>query len=280
MDEPTFLAQKHIGLPDDDDRLVPMSNRLARAAQGLNLPEKRLVALGLAQSDSGPASRQMPASSNMGRRMRVTAQEYADAFNVDVTSAYEQLQAAADKLFDRYVKYKVPGRRGKTEEKKFRWVSSCTYAPGEGYVELNFSPEIAPHLVGLSYKLRLAADLGTVYAWRLFELLLSWQGTGTGTRTFKMPIEEFWEVIEAPPSCRQDFKALRVRVIEPSVAAIKAKSEMHVEWTPIRAEGSRRVAELEFRFRLDPQGRLDLEPASADSIDPTTAAQEEGADAA
>lgn len=36
-------------------------------------------------------------------------------------------------------------------------------------------------------------------------------------------IEDFWEVMETPPSCRKDFKALRVRVIEPAVEAIRTK---------------------------------------------------------
>jgi len=263
MNQPNPLATKPSVVVEDDDRHVSMSNRLARSAHGLNLAEKRLVALGLAQSDSSSAVRHLKANANTGWLMRVRAMEYAEAFDIDVTTAYEQLQAAADKLFDRYVRYEVPGRRGKPEEKKFRWVSSCRYAPGEGYVELNFSPEIAPHLAGLSkeltsYRLRQAAAFHTVYAWRLFELIKSWESVGA----FTMKIEEFWEAMEAPPSCQKDFKALRIRVIEPSVEAIKAKCAMLVEWTPVRA-GSRRVIGLEFRFSPDPQGRLDMDAAAA-----------------
>lgn len=239
------------------DRHVSMSNRLARSAQGLNLAEKRLVALGLAGTDSVPTARLVVAT-NAGWMMRVTAMEYADAFGVDPTTAYEQLRAAAEKIFERYVSYKVKGRRGQTEEKKFRWVSGAHYAPGEGYVELNFSPEIAPHLLGLrkqftTYKLRQVAAFDTVYAWRLFELLKSWQSTGR----FSTSIEDFWEAMEAPPSCRKDFKALRTRVIEPAVAAISAKAAMIVEWKQVRA-GSRRVTGLEFTFQPDPQGKLDM----------------------
>jgi plasmid replication initiation protein len=149
-------------------------------------------------------------------------------------------------------------------EKKFRWVSGAQYAPGEGYVELNFSPEIAPHLLGLrqqftTYRIRHAAAFDTVYAWRLYELLKSWQSTGL----YRTPIEAFWEVMEVPPSCRKDFKALRTRVIEPAVKAISSKAGMLVEWTPLRA-GSRRVTELEFRFGPNPQASLGFE-VSVDS---------------
>ena len=60
------------------------------------------------------------------------------------------------------------------------------------------------------------------------------------------------------PAFRKDFKALRIRIIEPAVAAIIAKASMLVEWKPIRA-GSRRVTSLEFRFAANPQGQLDMD---------------------
>lgn len=242
---------------DAQDRYVSMSNRLARSAQGLNLSEKRLVALGLAGTDSVPL-KNLVLAANAGWKMKVTALAYAEAFGVHPTTAYEQLKSSSEKLFERYVRYEAKDRRGLLTEKKFRWVSGVTYAPGDGYVELNFTPEIAPHLLGLrkqftSYKLRHAAAFDSIYAWRLFEILKSWQSTGLYTTS----IENFWEAMEAPPSCRKDFKALRIRIIEPAVAAIIAKASMLVEWKPIRA-GSRRVTSLEFRFAANPQGQLDM----------------------
>ena len=257
---PSKSADMSVFMPEDaQDRHVSMSNRLARSAQGLNLAEKRLVALGLASTDSVP-QKGLALAANAGWKIRVTAMEYAETFGVHPTTAYEQLKAASEKLFERYVRYEVKGgRRNQPAEKKFRWVSGATYAPGEGYVELNFSPEIAPHLLGLraqftSYKLQHAAAFNSVYAWRLFEVLKSWQSTGWYTTS----IEEFWEVMEAPPSCRKDFKAFRTRVIEPAVDAIQAKAGMIISWSPVR-RGSRRVQGLEFRFGKDPQGRLDME---------------------
>lgn len=242
---------------DAQDRYVSMSNRLARSAQGLNLSEKRLVALGLAGTDSVPL-KNLVLAANAGWKMKVTALAYAEAFGIHPTTAYEQLKSSSEKLFERYVRYEAKDRRGLLTEKKFRWVSGVTYAPGDGYVELNFTPEIAPHLLGLrkqftSYKLRHAAAFDSIYAWRLFEILKSWQSTGLYTTS----IENFWEAMEAPPSCRKDFKALRIRIIEPAVAAIIAKASMLVEWKPIRA-GSRRVTSLEFRFAANPQGQLDM----------------------
>ena len=254
-----------LAIEDAQDRYVSMSNRLARSAQGLNLSEKRLVALGLAGTDSVPL-KNLVLAANAGWKMKVTALAYAEAFDVHPTTAYEQLKSSSEKLFERYVRYEVKDRRGLVVEKKFRWVSGVTYAPGDGYVELNFTPEIAPHLLGLrkqftSYKLRHAAAFDSIYAWRLFEVLKSWQSTGLYTTS----IENFWDAMEAPPSCRKDFKALRIRIIEPAVAAITTKASMLVEWKPVRA-GSRRVTSLEFRFAPNPQAQLDMGEDDSDSI--------------
>jgi plasmid replication initiation protein len=236
------------------ERNVSMSNRLARAAQGLNLAEKRLIALGLAKTDSYSLKR-VPLATNQGWRLRLSAQEYAEEFGVTASTAYQQLKEASEHLYERTIGFVVQGRKGE-KLRKWRWVSAVEYADGEGYVELNFSPDVAPHLLGLrkqftTYKLKQAAAFDTIYAWRLFECLQSWSDTGRWTPS----IEEFWEVMEAPPSCRSDFKALRVRVIEPSVLSINAKAGMKLGWRPVR-HGGRRVSGLDFTFVKDTQEDL------------------------
>jgi plasmid replication initiation protein len=247
-----------LAMPEEaNDRYVSMSNRLARSAQGLNLAEKRLISLCLSETDSVPQKKLFLAT-NAGWKVKVTALAYAEAFDVHPTTAYEQLKSGAHNLFDRYVRYEIRGRQGKSQEVRFRWVSGAIYAEGEGAVELNFSPEIAPHLLGLrkqftSYKLVHASAFDSVYAWRLYEILKSWQSTGL----YRTSIEDFWEAMEAPPSCRKDFKALRLRVIEPALEAINTKAGLNVVWTPVR-KGARRVTALEFRVTIDPQAKLDM----------------------
>ena len=243
---------------DETPAKVTMSNRLARSAQGLSLSEKRIVALALVREDSKSTSRLAEASTERGWKTQIRAIDYAEAFNIDANTAYDQLKAAADRLFERQVTYEDKNSRGKPRINKFRWVSLAQYTVGDGLIELNFTPEIAPHLLGLrshftSYKLKHAASFECIYAWRLFEVLASWRSTGLYTAS----IEDFWEAMEAPPSCRKDFKSLRVRVIEPAVTAIQQHAGLKIEWLPIRS-GARRVTSLEFRFGPDPQGKLDL----------------------
>lgn len=246
-------------LPDrahkTSERSVSMSNRLARAAQGLLLSEKRMIALGLAYTDS-ISNRKLQEASNEGWVLRIPAVNYAETFGIDTTTAYEQLQQACDHIFERYVTYTTQGRKG-VQEHKIRWVSRATYVRGEGYVELNFTPEIAPHLLGLhshftTYKLGQASEL-KLFAWRLFEVLMSWRSTGQ----YECSIEEFWEVVEASESYRKDFKGLRTRIIEPSVQAIERECNLIIKWEGLRS-GSRKVTRLRFTFVPNPQAQLDF----------------------
>lgn len=237
-----------------------MSNSLARSAQGLSLSEKRIVALALSAENSKSPSKLAESTTPLGWKARIRAHDYAEAFGVDPNTAYDQLKSASEKLFERTVTYEDKTANGKPRLNKFRWVSLAQYTVGDGLIELNFTPEIAPHLLGLSakfttYKLKHAASFESIYAWRLFEVFSSWRSTGL----YRPTIEEFWDTMEAPPSCRKDFKSLRVRVIEPSVKAIEQHGGLLVEWTPQRS-GARRVTSLEFRFRPNPQGQLDLQP--------------------
>jgi plasmid replication initiation protein len=238
-----------------DERWVSMSNNIARAAHGLDLSEKRLIALGLAKTDSKD-SKLLISAMTQGWKVKINAVEYAEVFGLERNTAYEQVISASDDLFRREVRFEDKGKGGKAVTKKFRWVSGAVYQPGEGYVELNFTPEIAPHLLGLRSKftmmrLQQAAPFSSVYTWRMFELLKSWESEGT----FTINIADFWEAVEAAASARKDFTQLRLRVIEPTVSEIMAMTKYTVEWEPMRT-GARKVTALKFSFYENPQQDL------------------------
>lgn len=243
---------------DLPERHVSLSNQVARASQSLLLTEKRIVALALAHVDSLPTKPLFDAQKNQGWKVRISAMDYADVFEVDSSTAYTQLHDAAKRLWQRYIRYTLPSRKG-VKDVSVRWVSSATYAEGEGWVELNFTPEIAPHILGLrskftTYKLKHAAGLDSLYAWRLYECLKSWQNTGL----YAPDIDEFHQAMESPESCRKNFKDLRVRVIDPAVKSINQKTDITVQWEPVRA-GGRKVTGLRFTFEPTMQAKLDLE---------------------
>jgi len=234
-----------------NERHVNMSNVLVRAAQGLSLSEKRLMASAVAKLDS--VHQWTPEK----LKVKLTAAEYAATFEVDERTAYDQLKKAQDHLFKRYVTWEEPTKRG-PKITKMHWVGRATYHEGEGWIELVFHHEIAPHLFALrkqftSYKLAQASALRSIYSWRLLELLMQFKSKGK----LYITIEDFNQAMDAPPSVRANFKDIRKRIIEPAVRELREKDGLNVEWEPVKA--GRRVKSLQFTFEYEPQQRLQFD---------------------
>lgn len=238
-----------------EDRYVNMSNILSRASQSLKLIEKRVVAIGLAKTDSVPF-RDLTIASNQGWIVKITAEEYAEQFSLSLDSAYLHLQEAKA-LMDRQLRFFESGRKGQIE-RIINWCGEYTYHHGEGWAEFNFTPSIAPFLLALrgkenpftSYQLSRVADLKSVHSWRLFECLLSWRAKGRWEPT----IEEFCYTMDLPPSYQKDFGAIRRRVIDPAMKELIEKDNMLIS-IELQKSG-RKVTGLDFKFQENPQGKL------------------------
>jgi len=68
----------------------------------------------------------------------------------------------------------------------------------------------------------------------------------------KYSIENFCKSMEETE--KQNFAAIRRRIIEPAAEELNEKDGWIITWQPIK--GGRRVKALRFDFRKDPQGRL------------------------
>ena len=237
------------------ERFVSTSNALTRGAQGLSLSEKRVIALALAKTDSVPAA-DLLRSQHFGWLVELTAEEYGTTYDVDATTAYEQLKLAARTLLRRTWQTTTEGKRGRII-REGHWVSVTEYREGEGRVSLQFTPDVAPHVLALrakftTYKLKQAAALRSAYSWRLYECLQSWRSKGR----WQVEIEEFRWMMDAPESCRTDFGNLRQRVIEPAVQELREKNNLEIRWEAEKA--GRKVTGLIFIFEPSRQGQLDL----------------------
>lgn len=239
------------------ERWISMSNALTRASHGLTLPEKRLIMCAVAKLDS----RRMARIAETGSR--VTAAEYAEVAECNLKTAYEALQAAADSLLTRIITFYEPASKRKGKEVpstkvRMHWVTVAKYQKGEGWVKLYWCYYLLPHLIGLkkqftSYQLQQAGALRSIHSWRLLELLTAFESTGWA----QYDIEEFATAMDATVKQRNDFAAIRRRIIEPAVKELTQKDNWIITWQPIKA--GRRVKAVRFDFRRDDQLRLPLE---------------------
>jgi plasmid replication initiation protein len=233
-----------------------MSNALARSAQGLTLSEKRVVAIALAKTDSKSAADKTRAAFSGGWTVHLSAEEYAQEFGLDADTAYTQLKAAGKNLMQRQTRTMTQTVKG-IKEVVTNWCGQCTYHHGEGWIEIAFTPQIAPHLLDLktkftSYQLKQASALRSIYAWRLFECLQSWKNTGK----WSPDIDDFNHAMDVPESYRANFKDIRVRVIEPALKELRTKDNLEIEMELKKA--GRKITGLVFTFRPNPQGSLEL----------------------
>ncbi len=230
-----------------DDRLVVQSNALIRAAHGLSLPEKRLVALATTKIDS--FNLPLP---GMSLTAKVTGLEYAKAFKLDRTTAYEQLAESARQLYQRSITFQEPGGQGKKAGAvvRMRWVGQAKYHEGEGWVGLEFWHAVVPHLTGLraeftKYRLEQTSALRSVNSWRLLELLQRFATTGWAEYT----LNEFCTAMEATAAQRKDYGKIRTQLIEPAVAELTDKTKggwPSIKVTPIKT--NRKVTSIKFKF--------------------------------
>lgn len=235
--------QRHLS-----ERHVTLRNDLVAASHGLKtLAEQRIVKSCAAKLDS--------VRLDQGRyKIKLTAQEYGETFELDPTTAYEQLKGVSRTLLDRVIKREEQTKRG-IKVHLDHWVSGVTYHDGEAWLELRFSHEATPYLVALrgnhtTYLLKQASGLRSIYSWRLLEMLMQYRGTGWK----QIDVEDFAKAMDAKPSHTKNFKDLRRSVIDPAVKELTEKDGWMIEWAPIKA--GRKVIALRFDFKRDPQTTL------------------------
>lgn len=241
---------------------VTLSNALARAAQGLTLIEKRVVSCCIAQINS--KEEHNPAVALVST---LSAQTYADQFDLDIKTAYKELKAAAHKLYNRSVCF---FEFGSGREKKdggivqSRWVHRIKYVTQLGYIELCWTPTIGAELKGLknkftTYQLKHASALRSIYSWRLLELFESYKGdkykTADGSHWCELSVDDFATLMDATEKQRKNFANIRRHMIEPGVRDLVEKDGWIVNWNPLKY-GGRKISGIRFEFRRDPQGRL------------------------
>ncbi len=216
------------------------SNKVIEAGYKLNLNEQRLILLCIAKVNS---TKPLLAS----ERFEVTAKEFAEKFKINENKAYQTLKEAAEQLFERYVIIDNPDPDMPTlKQTKTRWISSIDYIPDMGKVSVYFAQRMLPYLSQLKgnftfYQLEHIGSMSSIYAIRLYELLMQWKTTG------KREIEIDWlkqqfEIENKYPS----IKDLKKYVIDPAVKDINTHSNYQVSWT--QRKTGRRVTHLTFTF--------------------------------
>jgi plasmid replication initiation protein len=219
--------------------VVTKSNHLVEAGYKLSLNEQRLILSAIARLDG---RKPFPKENEFV----ITAAEFANSYGVPLNQAYETLEDAASRLYERDIK--SFDHAAKVRE-RFRWVDGIKYWYGEAKVTLSFSSKIMPYLTQLhqqftSYELKQISRLKTSYSIRFYELLVQFLKTEERYISLEQLRMQF-ELYKQYPR----FFDFKKRIIDPSMLEINATTNLTVEWDVVKK--GRTITGLMFVFQED-----------------------------
>lgn len=218
-----------------NDLTVVKANSLIEASYRLTLDEMRLLALTIGTMN--PKSDQQV--------FEFSVSEFVNQFpEVNADRAYTQIKSAIERISERWVK--TEDERHVT---KFRWVSSQTYFKKEGRFKIALTNEIMPYLTQLKgqftqYQLNHISGFSSVHAIRLYELFTQYKQLGD--RYISVEDLKKWLQLEDK---YDRYNNLNQRVLTPALSEINEKSDLFVEYEPIKK--GRKVTGIEFSITYE-----------------------------
>lgn len=116
------------------------------------------------------------------------------------------------------------------------WFSAFIYYTDAARFEFEISPTLTPYLLKLkenftAFNIEQAIRFSGKYTTRFYQFLIQAQHQQAKKRTFAL--EELYELLQLPNSLRI-FKDFKVKVLEPSLAEINAKSDIKAAYEPTK----------------------------------------------
>ena len=206
--------------------LVVKTNQLNSAVQNLSLPELRIIQLAIVDA------RETGKGLDTKTPLRIDAMRYAQAFDTTRQNAYILMKQSEETLFNRRFTY------FDREKKpiKSRWLQDVRYLDDEGAIEVCFTRLVVECITRLDgaeqfftqYLLSQTANLKSVYAVRLYELLIQWKTAG------KTPVFELSLFRGQMGLNDGEYKAMcdfKKRVLDLAVNEINEKTDLTVSYT-------------------------------------------------
>lgn len=213
-----------------DRKLIVKSNSLVEASYSLSTVEFRVLQIIFAEISEYEDSKGFWE----GREFIVTAKQYSDVFNVESTTAYEALKEASDRLFNRYFTYeRVWQKPDYIELVKSRWVQKIGYSRQSGQISLQLTEDVKD-LVGklkanfTQYKVKQIADLSSIYALRLYEILIQWVSLK------KTPVFDLKTIRERLGVSDQEYSRIfdfKKNVLDIGIAQINKNTDINAKYT-------------------------------------------------
>ena len=222
--------------------LVVKSNKLVQALQTLTLSETRLLQLAIVDA------RETGQGLSTDEPLELNATRYAQAFNVSPDAAYLALIEAEDSLFKR--KFTITNEDGTLT--KSRWIQDANYRKGEGRILVTLTRVVIEHVTKIdgfeqyftSYHLKKTSDFKSVYAVRLYELLMQWKSVG---KTPIFELNKFRNQLGIGVNEYTRMEAFKRRVLDIAIDQINEFSDITVKYE--QHKKGRSISGFSFTFK-------------------------------
>lgn len=225
---------------------VVQSNQLVEAAYALNLDEMRLIYLAISKINSKNGS---PIGT-----IDIAPSEFISAFSINSKNIYSSLRQAVKGIGRKPIQ--LPQYGNPSRVKELYWLSSNEYDTSDNgtLIRLKFNSEIEPYLYDLKdnftvIKFEQAAKLTTPFSFRLYQWLIKAKNMNSSKKgqTTEVVLDLNWIKSQAMLEGKYDrWDIFRTKVIEPSVMKINAKTDISLNWEPIRT--GRKVSAIKFNY--------------------------------
>ncbi len=224
--------------------IVSKSNALIESSYTINLVAQRVIILAIIEA------REQGSMSEIGGIHRIRASDYQKHFECDKTTSYRSLKSACESLYESEFVWIDKDAKGRDKTNHSRFVQRASYSEGGAYVEVMFGNDVIPLITRLSekyteYELKQIKDLNSIYALRIFEILMQWFSIG---KTPKITIENLRTrlgIEEHQYKLMSDFKK---RVLDHAIKEINDNTNITATYEQHK-EG-RRIIGFTFKFKV------------------------------
>ena len=251
-----MLADDHFEDQAPRSFLVVRHNRLIESRHKMTMSERRFILWNIAQINKEDTS---------FRPFEISVRDYFDVIGLKQTrNPYGVIRRMHDRLTQRNIGIESVDNRGRKAFVYMPWFSELEYSDGRIFSLLNF--KLMPYLLQLkqdftSIALEQAMILDGFYTGRMYDLLAQYRMAGSRVLMADF-IRDRFHIQDKYPF----FKDLRIRIVDPAVREINAKTDLQVGYEIIR-EGRRHVG---FRFEISQsKATVTLEDNREEAFDAT-----------
>ena len=226
------------------NNIVSKANAFIESGYAINLVAQRVIILAIIEA------REQGSMSEIGGIHRIKASDYEKHFECDKTTAYRSLKSACESLYESEFIWTDKDAKGHDKINKSRFVQRASYSEGGGYVEVMFGNDVIPLITRLSekyteYELKQIKDLNSIYALRIFEILMQWISVG---KTPPIAIENLRTRLGIEVHQYKTMGNFKSRVLDHAIKEINDNTNITATYEQHK-EG-RRIVGFTFKFKV------------------------------